>query len=80
MLDLRTPTFGFLQQYDVKPAGPIADMMPGQILRSQPNQFFLLLPMDRINRSAKFMRPARFDFDKYENGAVFGNQIEFSDR
>ena len=80
MLDLRDLGSCVLQEHHIEPAHSLGQMMPGEVLGSQSNQFFLFWLMHRMNRSPELIGPARFHFDEDEDLSVFRDQIELPHR
>jgi hypothetical protein len=71
---------GGLDQHDIEPAGAIAKMVPGQVLRCQLNQLFAFLFMHRFDRPAEFMGAPSLDFDKHQHHPVLRYKIQFAER
>ncbi len=66
-------------QHDIEPAKAIGQMISGQVLRRQLNQFFPFLFMHRFDRSAEFIGAPGFDFDEDQYRAVLRYKIQFTE-
>lgn len=80
MFDLRSGFVCSLQKHHIEPAGPIRQMMPGQILGSKLNQLVLLALMYGMDCPAEFFRSPRFDFYKHQYWPVFRHEVQFAQR
>lgn len=80
MLDLRISFVRPLKEHNVKAAGPVRQMVPGQILGGQLNQLLLFPSMDGMDRPAEFFSSSCLHLDKYQNRTVFGHQVQFPQR
>jgi hypothetical protein len=73
MLDLRGDGAPTLQQDDIEPALSTLEMVPGQILGGQLDQFLLLPLMDGMDGSAECIGPTRLYLNKHQHLPVFSH-------